>query len=412
MRISLVSEHADPTAALGGADAGGQNVHVAALAAGLAARGHDVVVHTRLASPRAKRREVTPDGYVVDRVPAGPPAEVPKDDLLPHLGELGDGLRRRWDAEGAPDVVHAHFWMSGLATLHARRGLDLPVVQTFHALGSVKKREQGARDTSPAERVALERRLCRHVDHVVATCRDEVRELRLLGLDQRRASVVPCGVDTDHFVPGRAARGVAPAGRRPVLLALGRLVERKGIGDVVRALPALPDVDLVVAGGPPADGLDVDPEVERLRRMAIACGVADRVRFVGAVDHDRVPALIASSDVVVTAPWYEPFGIVPLEAMACARPVIGTAVGGLLDTVVPGVTGELVQPRRPDLLAGALAPLLADPARRTAYGEAGRARVLERFTWDRVVDEHVRVYERLAARSQPATATTATEATR
>lgn len=395
MKVSLVSEHADPLAVLGGADAGGQNVHVDELAAGLAARGHDVTVHTRLDSPTAARRATSPRGYVVERVPAGPPTEVPKDELLPFVRELGDRLRARWDAE-PPDVVHAHFWMSGLAALRATTGTGVPVLQTFHALGSVKRREQREADTSPPARVDLERRLCRDVDHVVATCRDEVRELRRLGLAEGRESVVPCGVDPDHFRPLPA-----PRHDRPVLLALGRMVARKGVDDVVRALPDLPGAELVVAGGPPADGLDVDPEVARLRRCAARLGVADRVRFVGGVAHDDVPALVAACDVVVATPWYEPFGIVPLEAMACGRPVVGTAVGGLLDTVVPGETGELVPPHRPDLLARALAPLLADPERRAAYGAAGRRRVLDRFTWDRVVDDHVDVYRRvLATRNQ------------
>ncbi|MCW2816298.1 MAG: hypothetical protein JWN84_3753 [Nocardioides sp.] len=389
MRISLVSEHADPLAALGGADAGGQNVHVAELASGLTALGHDVVVHTRLASASAPRRVLAPDGYVVERLPAGPAAEVPKDDLLPHVPALGDALRERLRAD-PPDLVHAHFWMSGLAALRATDGLGIPVVQTFHALGSVKQREQGRADTSPAERIPLERRLCRDADHVVATCRDEVVELERLGQDTDRVTVVPCGVDVDHFAPSPA-----PRRRRPVLLALGRMVPRKGLDDVVRALARLPLAELLVAGGPPADALDDDPEVRRLRALVHHCGVGDRVRFLGAVDHQQVPALIAHSDVVVTAPWYEPFGIVPLEAMACARPVVGTAVGGLLDSVVPGRTGELVAPRRPDLLAQAIAPLLSDRRRRATYGAAGRRRVLELYTWDRVVDQHAATYRRL-----------------
>lgn len=387
MRIALVSEHADPLAALGGADAGGQNVHVAALAAGLARRGHDVTVHTRRDSLGAAASVACRDGYTVRRVPAGPPTEVPKDELLQYMPAFGDRLREDLEAEPV-DVVHAHFWMSGLAALRATEGTGTPVLQTFHALGSVKRREQGDADTSPDSRVDLERRLCRDVDHVVATCSDEVRELGLLGLPPGRASTIPCGVDTELFRPAPRRDPDGP----PRLLSIGRLVTRKGVGNAIEALAGLPGVELVVAGGPRRDQLDADPAVVRLRGLAERLGVADRVRFVGSVDRQEVPGLVRDSDVVVTVPWYEPFGIVPLEAMACGRPVVGSAVGGLLDTVVPGRTGELVPPRRPDLLAEELRSLLADGERRAAYAEAARQRAVELYDWSRVVERTEEVY--------------------
>ncbi|WP_238993680.1 glycosyltransferase [Nocardioides caldifontis] len=389
MNVALVSEHANPLAAVGGVDAGGQNVHVAALAAQLAARGHGVTVFSRRDDPSSPVRVET-DGYVVEHVPAGPPSEVPKDELLQYMPAFADHLRDRFLQERF-DVVHAHFWMSGVASLAAARTTGVPVLQTFHALGSVKRRQQGSRDTSPATRIPHERRLCRSVDHVVATCRDELRELYPLGLAPSRASVIPCGVDTSLFRPLPAQRN-----GRPRLLVIGRLVERKGVGNVIEAVAALPGVELVVAGGPAADLLDTDPEVGRLRRLARDLRVADRVTFTGAVGRADVPALMAASDVVVAVPWYEPFGIVPLEAMACGRPVVGSAVGGLLDTVVPGVTGELVAPRRPDLLADVLRSLLSDHARRAAYGRAGRRRAVATYQWSQVAAATEEVYASVA----------------
>jgi len=410
MRIALVSEHANPLAALGGADAGGQNVHVAALAAGLAQLGHDVVVHTRRDDPDQPARVETDYGYAVEHVAAGPATELPKDDLLPHMREFGVRLRDRWRRDPV-DVVHSHFWMSGLAALHGTRGTSIPVVHTFHALGSVKRRHQGAADTSPPQRIELERRLCREVDHVVATCTDEVRELQQLGLPQGRATVIPCGVDTQLFRPGADREPMVALGERGAsgqrhrLLVIGRLVTRKGIGDVIEAAAQLPDAEIVIAGGPSAERYDADPEVRRLRALAERLGVADRVVFLGSVDRDDVPALMRVSDAVVTMPWYEPFGIVPLEAMACGRPIVGSAVGGLLDTVVSGVTGELVPPRDPDALAATLRALLDDPERRRHYGEAGRRRAVERYDWSTVVAETAAVYQALCAASSTSTAT-------
>jgi len=403
MRIALVSEHASPLATLGGVDAGGQNVHVAALAGELADRGHTVSVYTRRDDADLPERVTMPGGVEVVHVPAGPVEHVPKDDLLPWMADFGRWLAVDWERHGVPDVVHAHFWMSGLAALQASRAMPqpVPVVQTFHALGSVKRRHQGAADTSPRGRIETEATLGRSVDLVIATCTDEVAELRRLGIPAERVTVVPCGVDRDRFLPDdpREARpprrGAEPEPWR--LLSLGRLVERKGVGTVVEALPALPDAELVIAGGPSADEVDADPEARRLAALADTLGVRDRVRFVGSVARDDVPGLIRSADVVVATPWYEPFGIVPLEAAACGRPLVGSAVGGLLDSVQHGVTGLLVPPRDPDALARALRELLDDPAARRRMGAAARRRAVELYGWDCVARDTEAAYGSLLA---------------
>ncbi len=397
MRVAMVSEHASPLAVLGGVDAGGQNVHVAALAEAMARHGVDVVVHTRRDDVRLPRRVRMAPGVTVDHVMAGPPEAVPKDELLPYMDAFAADLHRQWRAR-RPDVVHAHFWMSGLAALAAARPLGVPVVLTFHALGVVKRRHQGERDTSPDGRHELERTLVRDADRVVATCTDEVFELLRLGGDRKRITVVPCGVDLTTFHPGVAAEPRTPGLRRVVCV--GRLVERKGVGNAIEALGLLraaggPDTELVVAGGPDAHELDRDPEVARLREVAAAAGVADRVVFRGRVGRDALPALLRSADVAVCVPWYEPFGIVPLEAMACGVPVVASAVGGIIDTVVHGRTGVHVPPRRPDVLAEELADLLTDPERLSALGRAGASRARAKYSWDRVAAQTLQSYEDL-----------------
>src|SRR5690349_22948769 len=210
MRIAMVSEHASPLAVLGGVDAGGQNVHVAALATALARLGDDVVVHTRRDDPDLPRRVELAPGVEVDHVDAGPPTEIPKDELLVHMEAFADDLRAQWTVD-RPDVVHAHFWMSAIAALDAAEDLGIPVVHTFHALGTVKRRHQGHRDTSPPTRIAHETRIARAVDRVVATCSDEVFELLRMGADRHRITVVPCGVDLDRFGPGFAPRAAEGA---------------------------------------------------------------------------------------------------------------------------------------------------------------------------------------------------------
>jgi glycosyltransferase involved in cell wall biosynthesis len=377
MRISLVSEHASPLAVLGEVDAGGQNVHVASLATALAARGHDVTVHTRRDDPGLPETVPFAAGVTVHHVTAGPASRVPKDDLLPFMRAFGAELARYWRGS-RPDVVHAHFWMSGLASL-AGAPDGVPVVQTFHALGSVKRRHQGDADTSPSGRIEHEATIAHSVHRTIATCSDEVRELRLLGVPTDRIHVVPCGVDVEMFTPSGP---VDARTGRPRLLQVGRLVPRKGADIALRALRAIPDAELLLAGGPPAARLDDDPEAQRLRALARELGVDDRLVLLGGVGRDRMPALFRSADVVLCPPRYEPFGIVPLEAMACARPVVASAVGGHLDTVAEGRTGYLFPPGDADALARAVNSLLARPE--TTFGAAGRARAERRYGWDRV----------------------------
>jgi glycosyltransferase involved in cell wall biosynthesis len=408
MKIAMVSEHASPLATLGGVDAGGQNVHVAALSTALARRGHSVTVYTRRDNPDLDARVPFAPGVEVVHIDAGPAKSVPKDDLLPYMGDLADGLAADWEVR-RPDVVHSHFWMSGVAALDAvaRPALSglprIPVVHTFHALGVVKRRHQGQADTSPAARAWLEPAVGRDADAVIATCSDEAFELKALGVPSRHISVAPCGVDLGLFSPDgpRAERG-----RAHRILSVGRLVPRKGVDLVIRAVAELRDrgendVELVIVGGSDG-GAQADPEVERLSSLAAELGVADRVHLHGQVSQAHMPELLRSADLVVCAPWYEPFGIVPLESMACGVPVIAASVGGLIDSVVDGVTGIHVPPRDPLAIAAAVSALLNDEEHLRALGAAGRDRVRSRYSWDRIAADTARVYRATTVRAQKA----------
>jgi glycosyltransferase involved in cell wall biosynthesis len=403
MRISMVSEHASPLAALGGVDAGGQNVHVAALAQALARRGDEVTVYTRRDDPSLPTRVELCHGVEVVHVTAGPARAVPKDQLLPYMPALADGLHADW-ARTRPDIVHSHFWMSGVAALVAagRSVPTPPVVHTFHALGAVKRRNQGAEDTSPAEREWLEPRVGRQSDAIIATCSDETFELKKMGVRASRISVVPCGVDLDLF----GAIGPAePRGHHRRIMTVGRLVPRKGVGLVIEALAqlraeGLHDVELVIVGGAgDPNGSAEDPELRRLIGLARSLEVEDRVVIRGQVSRTDMPQVLRSADIVVCAPWYEPFGIVPLEAMACGVPVVASMVGGLIDTVVDDVTGVHVPPRDPEAIASAVGGLLGDEGRRQRLAEAGLRRVKSRYSWDRVASDTARIYRATAART-------------
>jgi glycosyltransferase involved in cell wall biosynthesis len=407
MKIAMISEHASPLAALGGVDAGGQNVHVAALSEALAKRGHHVTVYTRRDATGLPSRVRVGRRFDVVHVDAGPACHVPKDELLPYMGELADGVARDW-GQRPPDVVHGHFWMSGLAALDAARrpdaGYRVPVIQTFHALGTVKRRHQGAEDTSPQERRWLEPGVGRSADRIIATCSDEVFELKAMGIATGKVSIAPCGVDLGFF---SADGPIAARNRRHRILSVGRLVPRKGVDLVIRALPYLreagfDDVELLIVGGGGDSGaLHADPEVRRLLDLAAELGVSDQVSLQGQVSRGEMPGIFRSADAVVCAPWYEPFGIVPLEAMACGVPVVAAAVGGLRDTVVDHATGLHVPPRDPEAIASALTMLLENPALRAELGKAGQQRARTRYSWDRVAAETEKAYQ-LAVAEAPA----------
>ncbi|MBQ1014174.1 glycosyltransferase [Micromonospora sp. M51] len=400
MRIAMISEHASPLAVLGGEDAGGQNTHVAELSAALAAAGHEVRVYPRRDAPDLPVTVGSPDGYDVVHVPAGPAEPVAKDALLPHMREFSAWLIERWrGGDWVPELFHAHFWMSGLAGLTAGRQTGGPVVLTYHALGTVKRRYQGVQDTSPARRISYERELGRSVDRVVAQCRDEVGELVRMGVPRSRMTVVPSGVNLATFAPLGPAAEREPGRAR--ILTVGRLVERKGFQTVVRAMALVPDAECVVVGGPPEGLLETDPYARRLRALAESCGVADRVHLVGAVPREEMGRWYRSADLLVAAPWYEPFGLTPLEAMACGVPVVGTAVGGIRDTVVDGTTGDLVPARDPQALATAIQGLLDDRIRRFAYATAARERARARYSWAATAERLVEVYSEVAAVRRP-----------
>jgi len=393
MRVALVSEHADPLAPVGHPETGGQNVYVGALARHLGRLGCSVDVFTRRSDAGAPARVTAAPGVVVHRIPAGPAEPVPRDALFPLMPDFAEGLAAAWRTR-PPDVVHTHFWMSGWAAAAASPAA--PRVHTYHALGTVKRRHQGPADTSPPERLAVERDLLLEADVVIATCRDEVAELRRVGPTDHVA-VIPCGV-ADTFAPLGPVDPV-PRRRRHRLVSVSRIVPRKGIADVVRALAGLSDAELLVVGG--GDQGDADPERDALRELAIDLGVDDRIDFRGRLGAAGVAAVMRSADVVVCAPWYEPFGIVPVEAMACGVPVVGTAVGGLLDTVSHGATGLLVPPRAPDELVAAITDLLGDPVRRRRMGAAGAA-CADRYRWPRVAASILAVYGRIAGRAEQA----------
>jgi D-inositol-3-phosphate glycosyltransferase len=396
-RIAIVSEHASPLAPPGSIDSGGQNVYVACLARELALAGYrvdiftrrDSMLHAQLVQWRANIRVV--------HVPAGPAHPIPKERMLPYIDAFARfvaAFARRQDV--MYDVVHANFFMSGMVAQHLKRELGIPFVITFHALDQVRRMALGAADRFPPARLRIEQGLMRDADRILAECAQDRHDMeQLYGAQASRIDIVPCGFDPQELwpVPVRLARRkLGLPLNRFLVLQLGRMVPRKGIDTVIESLALLRrrhriDALLVVVGeGEP-------PELARLRALARRLGVADAVRFSGRKDRSELRYYYSAADVFVTTPWYEPFGITPVEAMACARPVVGAAVGGIKSTVVDGKTGFLVPARDPPALAARLAALHADPALALCMGDEGMRRAFRHYTWRSVAQQAAAIYE-------------------
>jgi D-inositol-3-phosphate glycosyltransferase len=404
LRIAMISEHASPLGAPGGVDAGGQNVYVAQLARRLACAGHHVDVFTRRdCRSRPELVEWAPRVRVIN-VPAGPASFVAKEKMLPHMAEFTEYVldfmrsqRQRYD------LVHANFFMSGLVAADIKRATGIPFVVTFHALGRVRRLHQGGADGFPDDRFAIEDRIVAEADRVIAECPQEQEDLILhYRADPARVVVVPCGFDAEEIWPidqtlARAMLGIEP--EDIVVLQLGRMVQRKGIEDVLRGFAQFaneverPARLLIVGGESDEPDPERTPEIGRLSMVAEELGILDAVTFTGRKSRDALKYYYSAADVFVTLPWYEPFGITPLEAMACGTPVVGSSVGGIKFTVRDGETGYLVPPHDPDALAERLLHLARHPGLARSLGRQGIRRVHDLFSWNHVGRTMLALYD-------------------
>ncbi len=389
MDIALICDPATPTASVDGPHLDDPALPDSELARGLGHLGHRVTVFTRRDDLRTPAVLMRPPGVRIVPVDAGPPAPVPPGELSPYLPEFGRQVGLRWLSEGRPDVVHAIGWRSGVVAAHATRIVPAPRVQTFAGLGVTAPRH-GAGPVA-SERLDAERALARDADAVVATSRCERTELWSLGADPERIDVVPWGVDLHTF----AMEEPTETPGRPRIVAVTRLFPDRGLDVVLRALPMLPGTEFVVAGGPPAERLGGDTndtEARRLRHLAADLGVQDRFELRGSLRRAELAALLGSADVVACTPDHEPVALAALQAMACGRPVVASAVGALLDTVRHGVTGYHVPPRDPRAAARAIEALLTDVRTAAAFSAAGREIVERRHGWAHVAATTLQTY--------------------
>jgi D-inositol-3-phosphate glycosyltransferase len=408
-RLAVLSFHTSPLAQPGIGDGGGMNVYVRELSSALAGAGVGCDVFTRSWRRGLPPVEEVEPGFRVHHVPAGPEASVAKEDLAQHLDQFTEGVLHRIRESGAPDVIHANYWLSGVAGHTLKHRLELPLVSTFHTLARVKAEvtaeEHDRRAKCEAEVIGCS-------DAILANSADEAAQLeRLYGAVRERIDVVPPGVDHHLFSPGdqRAARAELRLGVGPVLLFAGRIQPLKGADIAVRTLAALsqerpsdragptsPPATLLLVGGP--SGVDGDAELARLHHLVADLGLRERVKFVPPQPHGRLALYYRAADVCLVPSRSESFGLVALEAAACGTPVVAAAVGGLSTLVAHGVSGFLVEGRDPGAYAAHVARLLDDPAMATEMSVNASVRA-GRYRWSITAARLRRLYADLAVRS-------------
>ncbi len=398
-RIAIISYHTSPLASLGGAETGGLNVYVRELACELADRGHHVDVFTRRTDSTSPGTLPISDGGPplgrVVQIAAGPQRYEEKDALPAYVEEFADGVADFVAAEGTKyDIIHSHYWLSGLAAERLKARWGVPHIVMFHTLGEVKARSRVS-ESEPEPRIVAETEIARNADRIVVASKDEQQLLaRYYGADVDRISVVPCGVNLGLFQPIEKEDARQQLGLREddkILLFVGRIEPLKGVDILLGAAAQLEsesDCFVLIVGG---DDSTRDGEMEHLRDLASQLGIAERVSFMGAVDHERLPLFYNAADVCVVPSFYESFGLVALEAMACGTPVVASRVGGLSVAVRDSETGYLIPWRCPEPFAERLELLLGNEELRNRFGQAAREEV-ERFRWANVAEAVLGLY--------------------
>jgi D-inositol-3-phosphate glycosyltransferase len=398
LRVAMLSVHTCPLAALGGKETGGMNVYVREVARELGRMGVHVDVFTRSQNPGIPRIVAMGQGARVVHLAAGPEAPMAREAVHRHLDEFVAGVEAfRHGEGGAYDLVHAHYWLSGAAGLALRQAWGTPLVQMFHTLGRLKNSvAQRPADVEPALRIAEEGRLVAGADRIVAA--NMVERAHLVwyyGARAERVAVIPCGVDTELFQPmaRAAAKDLLELGPGPLLLYVGRLQPIKGLETLLAALARLDGgIRLLIIGGDqdePENG-----HALHLRARVAALGLGARVVFLGAQPQRRLRLFYAAADATVMPSYYESFGMVALEAMACGSPVVASRVGGLTTTVQDGVTGHLVPEGDPAALADRLDALLAHEPGRARLGREA-VRWAGEHRWPCVAEAVCRLYSQL-----------------
>ena len=383
-RAAFITLHACPLAAPGQGKSGGMNVYVRQLAAALGEMGMQIDIFTREHPDVANRIETIGPNVRVIHLKAGEP-DAHLGDLYAHLPEFLNQLNVFRQEEGLEyDVVHSHYWLSSWVGRELSQAMAVPHVVTFHTLGLIKMQSR-AGEVEQFERPVVEAEVMASADRIIAFSPHERDAMsRLYGADASKVSLVPCGVDLSVFRPldQKTVRNRLGLNGEKILLYVGRIEPLKGLDLLVETAAQMDTeegVRMIVVG---AD-VNGNREIDRVKLLAKERNLEDQIEFVGQVNHTDLPRYYNAADVCVVPSYYESFGLVALESMACGTPVVAARVGGLSTIIQHGRTGYLKPWRCPDAFANSVEMIISNDGLQQSMGAAARKRA-EGMGWDNV----------------------------
>jgi D-inositol-3-phosphate glycosyltransferase len=407
----MLSYHTCPLATLGGKDTGGMNVYVRDLTRQLGRMGVHVDVFTRSQDEHVPH--VLHDlgsGNRVVHIPAGNEVPLPKQALVEHIPDFVDGILKFTEEKDLKyDVIHSHYWMSGIAAGILKDAWGIPIVHMFHTLGAMKNRiARSDEEREGPYRVDGEKQVLSRADRLIVATPAEKSQLQFLyQADVAKMVIIPPGVDTEHFYPipkDEARDYIGVSGDDCMALFVGRIEPLKGIDTLMKAVSVMGMYDAenpfyvaIIGGDPNVAREDMTEEMARLQNLCDELCLGQMALFLGKRAQDTLPYYYSAAEVLLMPSHYESFGMVALEAMACGTPVIASQVGGLAYLVKDGETGYHVPFDSPDVLSEKLGALLGDFQLRKKMGEQAAIHA-KGYDWEVVAGRIIDVYRELQER--------------
>jgi D-inositol-3-phosphate glycosyltransferase len=396
LKIAMLSVHSCPAGRLGRRDTGGMSVYVRELARELGRRGHWVDVYARAHDPTDDQIVELGENARLIHLQAGEVEDIHKLVVYSYLGDFLCELESFTKRSGLQyDLIHSHYWLSGWLGRCVQRWWNVPHITMFHTLGAVKN-AIGVGEDEPELRIRAERELAKDCHRIIAATEKEKEDLiRYYDASPETIRVIPCGVNLDLFQPidKELARRQLGFNDDGIILFVGRIDPLKGIDRLLMAMTYLEKrqgLRLVIIGGDD----DGEAEVQRLRRLSQKLHIQDSVTFAGPVRQEELPSYYSAAHVCVLPSYYESFGLVALESLACGTPVVAAGVGGIESVVRQDETGYVVEDNAPLRLAERIAALLSRPDGGIQSASFMRASVL-RFGWPNIAEAMIEEYKLL-----------------
>ena len=400
LRIAVLSIHSCPLGQLGTRDTGGMNVYVCELSRQLGAMGHKVDIFTRAHDPRDDEIEEPFENVRLIHIKAGKVEDMGKIAQLSHLDEFKENMALFTAIDKSHyDIIHSHYWLSGLLGNIFSGKWNVPHVIMFHTVGALKNMLPVG-DPEPIERIMSEKELiscCGRI--VVATEKESLQLHDSCGAEPGKISVVPCGVNHDLFYPldqsdSRRFLGIDEAGK--IILSVGRIEPLKGFDRLIKGVAMLNqrDVRLIIIGG----DAHSKAELSRLRGVAADLGIENKVSFTGTVDQKLLPIYYSAANATVVSSYYESFCLIILESLSCGTPVVSTNVGIAPDVIEDGLNGYVVRSERIQELTSGMESVLALPKLLSETNSIRES--VSGYSWPRVASGIENVYAKAIVEHQ------------